>query len=253
MPTARVNGAELFYEEFGTGDPLLLIHGMLETGRTYAKATLACSTAYRVIVPDLRGYGRSLPRPRTFPPDFYERDAADLAALLRHLRLTGVRVIGCGDGAEVALLLAAAAPDLIRAVVAVDVSGAFPDALLAVLPEIGNWADDPQTPNLARRTTAIREYGLEGTQAIWAGWKQAVRRIIAAGGNVSLEQARAIRCPVLIVNHDDDPLNTPAVSRRLRDAIPNAELDLLAGIDPRTFDAHFYWYTPHVQRWLADH
>lgn len=252
MPLARVNGAELYYEEFGAGAPLLFVHGMLETGRTYAKATLACSTKYHVLVPDLRGYGRSLPRPRTFPPDFYARDAADLGALLRHLRLADVRVIGSGDGAEVALLLAAAAPDLIRAVVAVDVSGAFPDALLAILPEIGNWADDPQTPNLARRTTAIREYGLEGTQAIWAGWKQAVRQIIASGGNVSLEQARTIRCPVLIVNHDDDPLNTPAMSRRLRDAIPHAELDLLADIDPRTFDAHFYWYTPHVQSWLAD-
>jgi valacyclovir hydrolase len=253
MPLARVNGAELFYEEFGTGAPLLIVHGMLETGRTYAKATLACSTQYHVLVPDLRGYGRSLPRPRTFPPDFYARDAADLAALLRHLRLTDVRVIGNGDGAEVALLLAAAAPELIGAVIAVDVSGAFPQALLEILPEIGNWVDDPQTPNLARRTTAIREYGLEGTQAIWAGWKQAVRQIIAAGGNVSLEQARTIRCPVLIVNHDDDPLNTPAMSRRLRDAIPNAELDLLTNIDPRTFDAHFYWYTPHVQTWLAAH
>ena len=203
--------------------------------------------------PTCASYGRSLPRPRTFPPDFYARDAADLAALLRHLRLTDVRVIGSGDGAEVALLLAAAAPELIGAVIAIDVSGAFPQALLEILPEIGNWVDDPQTPNLARRTTAIREYGLEGTQAIWAGWKQAVRQIIAAGGNVSLEQARTIRCPVLIVNHDDDPLNTPAMSRRLRDAIPNAELDLLTDIDSRTFDAHFYWYTPHVQSWLAAH
>ena len=253
MPQARVNDVDLFYEEFGAGDPLLLIHGMMETGRTYAKVALSLCNSYRVIVPDLRGYGRSRPPQRTFPPDFYARDAADLAALLRALQITGARVIGAGDGGEVALLLAIQAPGLVRSVVAIDVTGAFPQALLAVLPRIGAWANDPNTVMLARRSNAIREYGVEGMQGIWAGWKAAVRAIIAAGGDISLRQAGQIACPTLIINQAGDALNTPEMTNALVQAIPQADLRLLRNVDTRAYDTHRYWLNDEVMRWLAEH
>lgn len=224
MPRVRVNEAEIEYDEFGVGTPLLLLHGMLETGRTYAQLALNYSIHFRVLVPDLRGYGRSAPKPRTFPPDFYNRDAADMAAFLAHLHLPPGPVVGFGDGGEVALLLAIAAPEQVSAVVAVDVTGAFSPALLDVLPSMGNWSEGGNTANLARRQEVIREYGLDGALAIWRDWKAAVRAIIAAGGNISLAQAGAIRCPVHIINREDDSLNTPEMSRALAAAIPDAHL-----------------------------
>ncbi len=253
MPYARVGDADLYYEEFGAGEPVLIVHGMLTTGRNHARLALTLSSAYRVITPDLRGYGRSGPRPRRYPPDFYARDAADLAGLLAHLELTGVRVIGFGDGAEVALLLALAAPERIHAVLAVDVSGAFTPDLLDVLPRLGAWAETGSTNNLPRRVEAFQEYGREGTVAIWRAWRAAVRAIIMAGGNISLAQGGDIRCPVLLINGADDSVNLPAQSRALAAAIPGAELRLVPDVGQLVYNRQDRTLTDLAVQWFADH
>ena len=236
MPQVKLGEAEIYYEDFGSGPPILLLHGMMESGRWLAQLALRFSTHYRVILPDLRGYGRSGPQPRTFPATFYQRDANDMAALLTHLGVNEARVFGTGDGAEAALLLAITHPTLVQAIVAVDVTGALPESFLPILPQMDSWVDQPGPGQLAQRTAAIGVYGLDGVRAIWAGWKEAVRQIIVAGGNISLAQAGAIRCPVLIINGADDALNTPAMSQALAAAIPQAELRLVPNTMQLVYD-----------------
>ena len=253
MPRAHVGDADLYYDEFGAGAPVLIVHGILETGRTYALVALALSSGYRVVIPDLRGYGRSGPRPRRFPPDFYARDAADLVGLLTQLDLTAVRVLGFGDGAEVALLLALAAPERVRALIAVDVSGTFPPALLDVLPTFGDWASDglSETPSL--RNEAFHEYGRAGTLAMWNEWKAAVRAIIAAGGDISLSQAGHIACPALLINGVDDTVNTVAVSQTLAAAIPHAELRLIPDMGQLVYSRQNRLFSDLAAQWFATH
>ncbi|MDQ2808833.1 MAG: alpha/beta hydrolase [Chloroflexota bacterium] len=251
MPQVYVGDANLYYDEFGVGDPLLIVHGMLDTGRSHARLALTLSSHYHVIAPDLRGYGRSEPRPRRFGADFYARDAADLAGLLEQLHFTAVRVLGFGDGAEAALLLALAAPDRIRAVIAVDVSGAFTPALLEVLPTLGNWAAPDSRDGLVMRAEAYRDYGSAGTVAIWAGWKAAVRAIVAAGGDISLSQAGRIACPVFILNGATDPLNPVAQSETLAAAIPQADLQLVPDMEQLMY--HTTLLTDLVTQWFATH
>ncbi len=253
MPQVRVQDADIYYEELGAGEPLLILHGMLETGHSYARLMLTLSATYHVILPDLRGYGRSGPRPRTFPSDFYQRDAAEMAAFLRHLGLHGVRVIGVADGAEVALLLAISAPELIQAVVALSVAGAFPPGMETVLGTLGAWVEDTGSEHRAWRSEAIREYTREGAQALWAGWKAAVQAILAAGGDISQKQAGAIRCPVLIVNGANDRVNTPAVSRALAASIPHAEVHLVPNAGQLLADKYLPQFRIVVLAWLAQH
>ncbi len=253
MPQVRVGDADLYYEEFGTGDPLLIVHGILETGRSYARVGLALSSGYRVVIPDLRGYGRSGPRPRHFPPDFYARDAADLAGLLTQLDLTGVRVLGFGDGAEVALLLALAVPERVRAMIAVDVSGAFAPSLLEVLPTFGDWATAGSSDTPTLRNEAFQEYGRAATLAMWAEWKAAVRAMIAAGGDISLSQAERIACPVLLINGADDPVNTVAVSERLAAALPQAELRLIPDMGQLVYSRQNRLFSDLTATWFAAH
>ncbi len=236
MPQVKLGEAAIYYEDFGSGPPILLLHGMMESGRWLAQLALRFSTHYRVILPDLRGYGRSGPQPRTFPTTFYQRDADDMAALLGRLGVSETRIFATGDGAESALLLAIAQPALVRAIVAVDVTGALPASLLELLPHIDSWVDNPGPGQLAQRTAAISAYGLDGIRAMWAGWKEAMRQIIAAGGNISLAEAGAIRCPVLILNGADDDLNTPAMSQALAAAIPRAELRLVPNTMQLVYD-----------------
>jgi valacyclovir hydrolase len=253
MPQVRVGEADIFYDEFGTGEPVLLIHGMLDTGRTHARQALHLSQQFRVIVPDLRGYGKSGPRPRQFPPDFYARDVADMAGLLDHLGLTEVRVLGFGDGAEVALLLALDYPERIRSLVVLDVTGAFSPAMLEALPQLGNWAATGSTNGMARRIEAFREYGQEGTQAIWESWKTAVRTIIARGGDISLSRAGGITCPVRIINGADDSVNTAAMSHTLAEAIPNAELHLVPDMGQLVHNKQSNRFNDEVLEWFNAH
>jgi pimeloyl-ACP methyl ester carboxylesterase len=253
MPQIQVNGAEIYYEEAGTGAPLLLLHGLLETGRSHAHLMQTLARQYRVIAPDLRGYGRSAPGPRTFPPDFYERDTADMAALLEHLGIAQAVVMGVADGAEVALLLAIRQPARVRAAVAVSVTGALHKSLLDLLPTLDTWDTLPDPGDTSLRAAAIREYGLDGARTIWHGWAGAVRGLIAAGGNISMAEADQITCPVLIINGADDALNSAAMSHALAQAIPNAELHLVADVDQQIYNKRRQWLADFVLNWLATH
>jgi pimeloyl-ACP methyl ester carboxylesterase len=93
MPTVTVGqensaGIEIYYEDHGAGQPVVLIHGYPLSGRAWDKQVPALLDAgYRVITYDRRGFGQS-----SQPTAGYDHDtfAADLNALLEHLDLTGV-------------------------------------------------------------------------------------------------------------------------------------------------------------------
>jgi len=89
-------GIELHYEDHGSGRPVVLIHGYPLDGQSWEKQTIALLTAgYRVITYDRRGFGKS-----SQPTVGYDYDtfAADLAALLDHLRLDDVTLVGFSMG-----------------------------------------------------------------------------------------------------------------------------------------------------------
>ena len=79
----HVNDIALFYQDYGSGSPLVLLHGWFGSNAFWDPYINALTQEYRVIVPDFRGHGRS-----TNPNDyaFSERDFAhDIFALLDHL------------------------------------------------------------------------------------------------------------------------------------------------------------------------
>ena len=223
----------LSYLDLGPADgrPRLFIHGFTGTALGDLGEVIDAFVAnYHVIAPDLRGYGASRPPNRDFPPDFYERDAADLAALLDHLALGPVAVLGFSDGAEVSLLLAAARPDLVRGVVAWGVSGVIsPEELASVerwLP-VSAWGPERET----WKQQIIERHGAEQLASMIAGWVGAARAITARGGNICYEQAAWIECPVLLLNGDGEVGNTPRDVRRLAQRIPGARLEFVADSD----------------------
>ncbi|HEY0777260.1 MAG TPA: alpha/beta fold hydrolase [Gemmatirosa sp.] len=89
----------LHFVERGSGPPLLLVHGMMVTGAMFDPVLPHFATGHRVIVPDLRGHGRS----RALPPPYTAAQlAADLARLLDHLGITSTAVLGYSQGGAVA-------------------------------------------------------------------------------------------------------------------------------------------------------
>ena len=99
--TENDNPIELHYEDYGTGKPVVLIHGWPLSGRSWESQVPALVDAgYRVVAYDRRGFGKS-----SQPWDGYDYDtfAADLDALLQHLDLREVTLVGFSmGGGEVA-------------------------------------------------------------------------------------------------------------------------------------------------------
>ncbi len=90
------DGAEIFYKDWGAGPPVLLAHGWpLNSDSWEAQALFLAGNGFRVIAHDRRGHGRS-----TQPWDGHEMDtsAADLAALIEALDLTGLTLVGFSTG-----------------------------------------------------------------------------------------------------------------------------------------------------------
>lgn len=99
MATVTIDDAEVFYEDLGTGEPLLVIHGAAASGRWFRDLPELLAKQRRVILPDLRGLGRSgrvapLARPRTWVDDMWR--------LLDHLGLDRVDLVGCSLGSRIA-------------------------------------------------------------------------------------------------------------------------------------------------------
>src|SRR6266849_6396880 len=93
MPSVYVQGQKIFYETFAEGQPVLLMHGWMRVGRDLLSIANNLADSYQVILPDLPGYGRSVPPYRTYPADFYQRDAGLMAGFLDKLSLSNVHIM----------------------------------------------------------------------------------------------------------------------------------------------------------------
>lgn len=223
------DGATIAFHDEGAGPPLLLMHGFTGTARSHLGGLIdELGRDHRVIAPDLRGYGGSRPPARDFPPDFYRRDADDMAALLDQLRPGPVVVLGFSDGAESALLLAARRPDLVRGAVAWGVAGVISAQMAAAaqawLP-VSTWAE----ARPAWRAEIVATQGEEQLAPMVEGWAAAAQAIYDAGGKICYDEAAAIACPALLVNGDGEVNNLRADFDRLAARIPDCRAVIVAG------------------------
>jgi len=109
----EIEGAKLFYEEDGTGEPLILIHANILDHRMWDLQVEPFARRYRVIRVDERGYGRSEWHPGPYS------DHSDLFGLLRSFGLDEVHLVGLSMGANAALEFALMYPVATKSLVVV--------------------------------------------------------------------------------------------------------------------------------------
>jgi len=134
MPTMRVRGADLHYEDSaGMGEPILFLHGFLFDGRQFDAQVAALRDRYRCVTVDFRGQGRSAPGRGGYQ---VEQHVADVLTVIRTLGLAPVHLVGLSMGGFVGLRIAARQPDLLRSLTLLNTSAAahartkFPKQLL---------------------------------------------------------------------------------------------------------------------------
>ena len=244
MSEIQVNGATLYFEEHGTGAPIVCIHGTGSSSVLWHDAAVVLATRGRTITYDRRGFSRS-GRPEPFVTNVAQH-ADDAAALLDALAATPAIVIGRSQGGEIAVDLALRYPDRVRALALLEGGG------MALSEAFVEWE-----AKLARRVEAAAEIDV-GTvaetmfravlgDAGWEGLPASVRQIFVANGpailaefrggslDVDAEQLAAIERPTLLVAAKSSPPEFADVIRVVAEAIPAARVEWVEGdhlIDP---------------------
>jgi pimeloyl-ACP methyl ester carboxylesterase len=117
---ADAGGVHTWYDEHGAGDPLVLLHGGFSDASEFGANIPALAARFRVLTPERRGHGHTAD---VAGPITYQLMADDTAAFLDTLGIGRAHLVGHSDGANVALLVALARPDLVAKMVLI--SGNF--------------------------------------------------------------------------------------------------------------------------------
>ncbi len=115
--TSKINGIKIDYVTAGDGPPVVLLHGFPETWFAWRHQIPVLAERYRVIVPDLRGYGAT-----EKPAAGYDKRtmALDIRELMRHLSVEQAAIVGHDRGARVATRFAKDYPEAIGRLVVMD-------------------------------------------------------------------------------------------------------------------------------------
>jgi 3-oxoadipate enol-lactonase len=233
----ETNGARLYYEVDGSGEPVVLIHAGVANLRMWDDQVAALRDRYRMIRYDTRGFGRT----ETDAVEFSNR--ADIAALLDHLGEPSAHVVGFSRAGSIAIDFAIEYPDRVRSLVigAGGISGyqspaglpdetfELPDKLEQAKDwaglaewEAAFWADGPGQP--AGRSGAVRDLVHDWELANYRADKVEGKPIVldppAAG---RLDELKA---PLLVILGTLDEPGTSESMRHLAAAVPGARLEV---------------------------
>jgi len=202
-----VRGFKMYYEIYGKGEPLLLIHGNAGSINNFSGQIPYFAQNYQVIVADSRSHGKSVD-----PADSlsYEMMAEDFNALLDLLHIKSCNVIGWSDGGNNGLLLAIHHPDKVKRLA---ITGA------------NIWIDSSA---IANDVVSIDQLGplykSEQTPEVKNSIK--LTKLLFMLPNISLEQLQAIRCPTLVIGGDHDVI-LPKHTVLIAEHIPQSTLWIL--------------------------
>ncbi|MGC0421731.1 alpha/beta fold hydrolase [Embleya sp. AB8] len=269
MPYAPVNGADLYHEVAGDGEPLVLVHGSWTDHNGWNPVVPALAASYRVVTYDRRGHGRSV---GPAGPGARTQDEDDLAGLLEWLDLAPAHVAGNSFGASTALGLAARRPELFRSLVAHEP------------PLFETVAGDAELEPLMRETQSRIDAVLDRLRAgddrggarqfvdevalgpgMWEKLPDPVRETFVGNAATFLDEQAdphwagidltglsAFAAPVLLTHGSESPPWFPRIIDKLASVIASARVRTLTGAGHVPHTTHPELYVATVRGFLAE-
>lgn len=200
-----VRGVRLYYETYGAGPPLLLIHGNGGSIQDFKQTIPYFAKHYRVIAVDSRAHGQSVDRGDSLS---FEMMADDFAALLTSLRLDSAYVLGWSDGGINAVVLALRHPKKVKRLAATGAN--FSPDSLALTPALWKQQQRGYQENKGKTRTDPKQKN---------DWK--VFTLDVFQPNIPLPRLRQVAAPAFIIAGDRDLItleHTVAIYRHLRRA-----------------------------------
>jgi len=214
--TVTINGMQMYYVLAGQGEPLVLLHGFTGASNDWAVFVDDLAKEYQLVIPDLRGHGRSTNPLREFT---HRQAARDVAALLDHLGIERFKAIGISGGSNLLLHLATQHPSRVVAMVLVSATSHY-----------------PEQARMFMRHHTVEQLPGEERLLLWQrhplGDEQ-IREIFRQGQamadqyedmNFTAASLSTIAARTLIVYGDRDPLYPAHIALEMYTAIPHSYL-----------------------------
>jgi pimeloyl-ACP methyl ester carboxylesterase len=231
---APVNGIRMWYAEFGTGQPVLLVHGGLANSDYWGNLVpFLVRHHFMVIVADSRGHGRSS---RTDEPYSYDLMADDVIDLLDYLKISKVDLVGWSDGGIIGLDLAIHHPERLKHLFAFG-ANTDPTGLRS------NFDHTPVFGGFIRRSK-LEYRKLSTTPDQYDSFVKQISAMWATQPHFTSEQLHRISTPTTIADGQYDEAIKLSHDRYMASEIPHARLVILPNVshfamlqDPGEFNA----------------
>jgi pimeloyl-ACP methyl ester carboxylesterase len=237
MPKLRVNGAEIYYEDVGSGpQTIVFAHGLLWSCRMFDEQVAALTDRYRCVSFDFRGQGQT-----EVTGDGYDMDtlSEDAAALIEALQLAPCHFAGLSMGGFIGMRLAARRPELLRSLILMETS-ADPEPpenipryrqLARVARYIGLRPAAGRVMWVMFGTTFMTDPARAAARKLWrqrmaSNDKKGILRALTGviERKPIYDELGRIGVPTLILVGDEDVATVPAKAQRIHEAIAGSRL-----------------------------
>lgn len=213
-------GIKIYYETYGQGEPLLMIHGNGGSISNFKHQIVFFQKHYTVIIADSRAQGKTIDAGETLN---YEMMADDLNALLDSLHIKSANVIGWSDGGIIGILLAIRHPQKVKKLASTG-ANLIPDTSIYT-PEgaaiIASWSSNlkAEEPNSSTKNA------------------QKLLHMIDVEPHIPLTDLQKISCPVFVIAGDNDIIK-PSHTVQIYENIPQAYLWIVPSSGHATLHSH---------------
>jgi pimeloyl-ACP methyl ester carboxylesterase len=195
---APVNGLKMYYEIYGSGKPIVLLHGAFNTiNMAFGQLIPELAKGHQVIAAELQGHGRTADIERSFS---FETMADDVAALLRYLKIDSADIMGYSMGGGVAQQLAIRNPKMVRRLIitsSVYKYDGWSAETRAILPQL--------TAQMFEGTPIKTNYdSLAPDPKHWTEFINKMKKFVTTPYNFGADKIKAIKSPTLIIAGDGD-------------------------------------------------
>ncbi|HEX8501771.1 MAG TPA: alpha/beta fold hydrolase [Pyrinomonadaceae bacterium] len=235
---AEVGGASFHFELAGEGRPLVLLHAGICDGRMWEGQFDALAERYRVLRYDRRGFGGTTQGAAAFS------HVEDLAGLLSHFGLGRAVLVGCSQGAKIALDFALSRPDAVDALVLVAPAVSGYEYAAAPPPQYGEIERADAAGDVGRVNELELQIWVDGPRRPPGEVDQGVRELVREMNHAALTSSAGeelpsgvsaagrlgeVGAPVLVVAGDLDTPQTLEAAGALATGIHGARLEVIKG------------------------
>ncbi len=219
-----VNGQNVYYEEYGQGDPLLLMHGGFGTGDSLMALGQELAKHYRVIAPDRSGHGHTADIDAPFS---YEAMAIEMIGFLEAVGVEKANLVGYSDGGNICLLMALQRPELVSRMVPIAANFHYNGLSPQAAAMFGSFTPDVLRAMLPEVVATYEEYTPDGAEHFPVVFEK-TKTMFATQPTLTTDDLAKISVPTLVIAADHDMM-TIEHSVALFQAIPGAQLCIVPG------------------------